>query len=72
MLEGCGLFDLGMRGRQYTWERGNGTEHWVEERLDKVVAWAEWCNLFPQATVFNHDVITSDHTAIFVEVGGGP
>lgn len=38
MLEGCGLFDLGMRGRQYTWERGNGTEHWVEERLDKVVA----------------------------------
>ncbi|XP_031108638.1 uncharacterized protein LOC116013122 [Ipomoea triloba] len=70
MLDDCGLFDLGMRGRRFTWERGRGSENWVEERLDRAVAGADWCTLFPQATVFNHDVITSDRTALFVEIEG--
>ncbi|XP_031107562.1 uncharacterized protein LOC116012214 [Ipomoea triloba] len=70
MLEDCGLFDLGMSGRKFTWERGKGTDSWVEERLDRAVAGADWCSLFPQATVSNHDVITSDHTAIFIEIDG--
>nr|GMC98019.1 uncharacterized protein LOC109169324 [Ipomoea batatas] len=60
-LEECGLFDLGMRGRKFTWERGKGSEHWVEERLDRAVAAAEWCTLFPLATVYNHDPETLTH-----------
>ncbi|XP_031101957.1 uncharacterized protein LOC116005858 [Ipomoea triloba] len=57
-LEECGLlFDLGMRGKRFTWERGRGTENWVEERLDRAVAMADWCTLFPHATVYNHDVL---------------
>nr|GMD63434.1 Retrovirus-related Pol polyprotein from transposon TNT 1-94 [Ipomoea batatas] len=62
-LEDCGLFDLGMRGRQFTWERGRGTTNWVEERLDS-------CTIFPQATVYNKEVITSDHSTIYIEIEG--
>ncbi|XP_019170974.1 PREDICTED: uncharacterized protein LOC109166477 [Ipomoea nil] len=69
-LEDCSLFDIGMRGRRFTWERWKGTSDWVEERLDRAVAVAEWCTLFPQATVYNHEVITSDHTAIYIELEG--
>nr|GMD60238.1 Retrovirus-related Pol polyprotein from transposon TNT 1-94 [Ipomoea batatas] len=62
-LEDCGLFDLGMRGRQFTWERGRGTTNWVEERLDS-------CTIFPQAIVYNKEVITSDHSTIYIEIEG--
>lgn len=41
-LEECGLFQLPLRGYQFTWERGRGTTAWMEERLDKVVANAGW------------------------------
>ena len=27
-----------MHGYPFTWERGRGTERWVEERLDRAVA----------------------------------
>lgn len=33
----CGIFDLPMDGFPYTWERGRGTERWVQERLDRVL-----------------------------------
>ncbi|XP_031116517.1 uncharacterized protein LOC116020174 [Ipomoea triloba] len=67
-LEDYGLFYLGMRGRRFTWERGKGTENWVEERLDRAVVGVDWCSLFPHASVLNFEVLTSDHTAIFVEL----
>ncbi|XP_019163544.1 PREDICTED: uncharacterized protein LOC109159890 [Ipomoea nil] len=69
-LDDCGLFDLGMRGRRFTWEKGRGTANWVEERLDRAVAGADWCDLFPHASVHNHWCDWSDHSAIFVEIHG--
>ncbi|XP_031124381.1 uncharacterized protein LOC116027096 [Ipomoea triloba] len=69
-MDECGLFDLGMRGRSFTWERGRGTESWVEERLDRAVAMANWCTLFPHATVYNRDSLSSDHSALSVELEG--
>lgn len=32
----CGLSDLPNEGFPYTWERGRGTEKWVQEKLDRV------------------------------------
>lgn len=33
------LFDLGMIGYQFTWECSRGTGGWVEEQLDRALAW---------------------------------
>ena len=33
------LFDLGIIGYQFTWERSWGTGGWVEEQLDRALAW---------------------------------
>lgn len=37
-IEDSNLFDLGMVGYDFTWERGRGTDHWGEERLDRALA----------------------------------
>ncbi|VFQ93141.1 unnamed protein product [Cuscuta campestris] len=63
-LEDCGLFDLGMIGYPFTWERGRGSHNWVEERLDRVVVSGAWRDLFTQACVFNNFMRTSDHAAL--------
>lgn len=67
-LDDCLLLDLGCKGRLFTWERGRGTDGWVEERLDRAVADAEWCSVFPHAMVQNIETLTSDHSAIFIDV----
>ncbi|VFQ58504.1 unnamed protein product [Cuscuta campestris] len=65
-LAECRLFDLGMQGYPFTWERGRGTENWVEERLDRAVSTCEWRVLHPHACVINHPMRTSDHSALFL------
>ncbi|XP_019197153.1 PREDICTED: uncharacterized protein LOC109191020 [Ipomoea nil] len=35
-VDDCGLRQLPMRGYQFTWEKYSGTDHWLEERLDKI------------------------------------
>lgn len=61
-LDVCGLLQVP------TWERGSGTEAWVEERLDRVVACKYWCTLLEAAKVINILTRTSDHSAIFLGV----
>ncbi|VFQ82721.1 unnamed protein product [Cuscuta campestris] len=63
-LEECGLFVPGMQGYPFTWERGRGTENWVEERLDRAVSTCEWRMLHPHACVTNQPMRTSDHSAL--------
>ncbi|XP_031120574.1 uncharacterized protein LOC116023707 [Ipomoea triloba] len=70
VVDDCGLIQLPMRGYQFTWERGRGTEEWMEERLDKVLARADWCNSLPEASVTNILTRNSDHSALFLGVKG--
>ncbi|XP_019155728.1 PREDICTED: uncharacterized protein LOC109152484 [Ipomoea nil] len=67
-LDDSSLVQLPTEGYPYTWERGSGTEAWVEERLDRVVATAEWCNLLEGARVVNLLTRTSDHSALFIGI----
>lgn len=69
-LQKCDLLDLGMLGYPFTWERGGGTESWVEERLDRAVASPEWRHMFEKAVINNLAVVHSDHSAIFCDIHG--
>lgn len=61
-----------MLGHKFTWERGRGTNHCVEERLDKEVVSPNWRDLFVDASVMNLHATTSDHSAIYLCLKGRP
>ncbi|XP_019176174.1 PREDICTED: uncharacterized protein LOC109171577 [Ipomoea nil] len=71
-LNYCELCDLGMVGYRFTWDRGRGTDHWLEERLDRAVGNVEWCVAFPEAIMRNILTLNSDHSAIFLDPDGSP
>lgn len=66
-LDDCGLIDLGMKGLSFTWEKSRGTHNWLEERLDRAVATADWCLLHASASVTGLRTTSSDHAALFLD-----
>ncbi|XP_019199061.1 PREDICTED: uncharacterized protein LOC109192809 [Ipomoea nil] len=71
-LGDCQLNDLGMTGGNFTWEKGRGTDSWVEERLDRAVATTEWMELHAEALVSSIYTRSSDHCAISVDLETRP
>ncbi|XP_019190328.1 PREDICTED: uncharacterized protein LOC109184745 [Ipomoea nil] len=71
-LGDCQLVDLGMTGGRFTWEKGRGTDAWVEERLDRVVASLEWLEIYEEVEVRNVWTYNSDHYAIFLDLDTQP
>ncbi|XP_031111882.1 uncharacterized protein LOC116015853 [Ipomoea triloba] len=71
-LHECHLNDLGMVGPRFTWERGRGTDTWVEERLDRAVASLTWTDIFEEVEVRNVLALTSNHCAIFLDLEAIP
>jgi hypothetical protein len=67
----CGLFDLGFSGPAYTWTNMRFSTGPIFERLDRCLANAEWCTLFPMTNVFNMPIIHSfsDHAPILLSTG---
>ncbi|XP_031108695.1 uncharacterized protein LOC116013186 [Ipomoea triloba] len=55
-----------MTGNRFTWEKCRGTDAWVEERLDRVVANLDWTDLYSEASVLNILTATSNHCATFL------
>ncbi|XP_031091035.1 uncharacterized protein LOC115996030 [Ipomoea triloba] len=70
-VDDCNLFQLPLKGYQYTWERGKGTENWMKERLDKVLVNESWNTLQDGAYVENILTRSSDHSAMFLCVNDG-
>ncbi|KAK1372464.1 hypothetical protein POM88_028657 [Heracleum sosnowskyi] len=66
-IEDCGLVDLGMEGYPYTWERGHGTDQWMEIRLDRALVSSNFMNQFTDAKLVNLKISTSDHNPILLE-----
>lgn len=67
-ISDCELVDLGYEGDKFTWERFRGTDKWVVERLDRGFANKDWIDLFPSAVVQVHEISTSDHKPIFLQL----
>ncbi|XP_074346881.1 uncharacterized protein LOC141685690 [Apium graveolens] len=64
----CGLSDLGFTGDKFTWQRGRGTDRWISEQLDRGFATSTWRSLFPSAEIIVHEVSTSDHMPLCLQL----
>ena len=62
-----GLFDLGMVGYPFTWERSRGSDEWVEERLDRALTSNPWIHLFLKTKVCSLKAYCSYHLPIFLD-----
>jgi endonuclease/exonuclease/phosphatase family metal-dependent hydrolase len=67
-LETCVLHDIGYRGPKYTWTNGREGIDFTQERLDRIVANQEWCELFLGAEAIMEATINSDHNPILLRV----
>lgn len=68
MLNTLGLHDLRTVGGQYTW-MGQRKQYTIQSKIDRVVANAEWQDLFPKACVKLFDWIGSDHKPLLLNTG---
>jgi hypothetical protein len=62
----CGLIDLGFNGPTYTWSNKRFSSAPTYERLDRCLANAEWCRLFPTSSLLHLPMMYSDHAPILL------
>jgi len=67
-LEECGLYDLGFKGYEFTWENRREGGDVIEERLDRYCASMEWSVMFPDAEVLHLDERLSDHLSLLLKL----
>ncbi|KAL8148453.1 hypothetical protein AgCh_005718 [Apium graveolens] len=67
-LEECELEDVELTGYPYTWERGHGTESWIEVKLDRALVNKEFVTIFTEVKLTNLELSTLDHSPIFFEL----
>ncbi|XP_074328314.1 uncharacterized protein LOC141666219 [Apium graveolens] len=65
-LQDTELQDLDIIGHQYIWERGRNIDHWIEIRLDRVLANPQWLRLFEMSKVYNLEGSPSDHSPLLL------
>ncbi|XP_074377350.1 uncharacterized protein LOC141718875 [Apium graveolens] len=65
-IHDANLVDIELSGHQFTWERGQDTEGWMECRLDRALTTENWLNLFPMVKLYNLKGAPSDHSAILL------
>uniref|UniRef100_A0A803PL05 Reverse transcriptase domain-containing protein n=1 Tax=Cannabis sativa TaxID=3483 RepID=A0A803PL05_CANSA len=65
-LSDCHLNEFALTGYQYTWEKGRGTNNWIEVRLDRALVNQRWMNLFNSAKLLNLEWSISDHCPLLL------
>ncbi|GAU34086.1 hypothetical protein TSUD_255820 [Trifolium subterraneum] len=63
----CDLTDIHLEGYPFTWIKSRGTDHVIEERLDRALASSEWLSIFPNAKLINLLSSHSDHSPILLQ-----
>ncbi|KAK1392800.1 hypothetical protein POM88_011856 [Heracleum sosnowskyi] len=56
-----------LQGYRYTWERGHGTDQWIEIKLDRALVSSSFLQVFTEAKLSNLEVSTSDHSPLLFE-----
>ena len=65
-LVDAGLIDLPMLGYSFTWFKSLGTARAVEEKLDRALTDASWCDLFQEASLECLTTTSSDHYPLWL------
>ncbi|GAU30590.1 hypothetical protein TSUD_392810 [Trifolium subterraneum] len=63
----CDLTDIHLEGYPFTWIKSRGSDHVIEERLDRALASSEWLDIFPNAKLINLLSSHSDHSPILLQ-----
>ena len=61
--------DLGFRGGEFTWSRGNSPDNHIKERLDRFFAITSRIDLYPHFEVRHLPIYKSNHAPIFLQAG---
>lgn len=65
-IEECQLTGIPLLGFPFTWERGRGTDHWVQERLDRAMGTDTWLHHFTNTELHNLTTSISDHNPLLL------
>lgn len=68
ILNKYNLIDIGFIGLPYTWWDNRTQSDAVFERLDRVVAKAQWLNIYGDASLETFPIIGSDHGPILLSL----
>ncbi|XP_075633826.1 uncharacterized protein LOC142606345 [Castanea sativa] len=66
IIHHCCFLDLGYIGSHFAWSRNHPIEGHIHIRLDRALATAGWCSLFPGTTVHHIPMSTSDHSLLSI------
>ncbi|XP_019178334.1 PREDICTED: uncharacterized protein LOC109173550 [Ipomoea nil] len=61
-----GLVDVPFSGHQFTWVKSRGTDHMIEEKLDRFLANDSWLNMFEGAQALSLSTTYSDHLPLVI------
>ncbi|XP_030934127.1 uncharacterized protein LOC115959733 [Quercus lobata] len=67
-LDTYGMVDLGFHGPRFTWVNKREEGHFIQERLDRGFANAEWRSLHPEATIHHLACTHSDHCPVLLKL----
>lgn len=67
-IEDSALTELELCGGNYTWEKSQGKNEWVRERLDRAFGTTSWLAKFPLCKLSVYNTPRSDHDPIHVEL----
>ncbi|XP_050264146.1 uncharacterized protein LOC126708397 [Quercus robur] len=70
VIDECGFMDLGFVGSKFTWARHFDDGHSVRLRLDRCLATNSWFHKFPGTRVHHLQSMSSDHSALWVNLLG--
>ncbi|KAL0306821.1 UNVERIFIED_CONTAM: hypothetical protein Sradi_6099400 [Sesamum radiatum] len=66
-LDCCNLIDLGFSGPKYTWTNKRPGLANIQSRIDREVANADWCLLYPNTFITHLPAIASEHCPLLLD-----
>jgi len=66
IIHHCCFLDFSYIGSYFTWPRNHPTEGRTHIKLDRALATAAWCSLFPGTIVHHIPMSTSDHSLLSI------